>query len=365
MLVCPICKNEYKSLVQHLVMKHNLTKDEIKNKFPGIQLHEDSREKDLNLICEHCGKICKTKNALMSHVKYKHPEKYTKNIIERKSGIQCLICNKICPTNITQHLMFKHKLTFDEYASKYNYKGPSAVFSENHLKALSENKKRFYSETIRGQELLSEQSSKWKENNPGAKAENRKKTSDRAIKNAKLNGVNGFFGNSYGIRVKFGNYNTRSWEEFCCIWTLLQNNIKFKYEDTTITYIMNNTRKQYLLDLSIDNIYFEIKGDWTSKIDKYKAQEKYVQIEKKLNKVNKQLFIVNYELLCEKLNLTMLNRNELYKAAKELLDKNECSIMQSFTNRLAKPRTISKIDPDWQNNKNIKIIYKGNKECQI
>lgn len=70
-LKCPICDKEYKSLFQHLIFKHNLTAEQIHEEYNDIKLHIDTRKKDQELKCDYCDKICKTKNSLILHIKYK------------------------------------------------------------------------------------------------------------------------------------------------------------------------------------------------------------------------------------------------------------------------------------------------------
>lgn len=365
-LICPLCGEKRDGLLQHLMYEHRLTRNEIKKKYPTLKLQNDNRKKE-NLICEHCGKLFSYQTNLKTHIKKIHPEFYVEKKEEKQNikRLECKICKKKI-ANLSQHIFLTHNIEWDDYCKKYNYSGPKMIMSEKHKQSLSEQKLKFYKSErgIKWREWNSERYSG--ENNPACKPETKKKISDSAIKRTQESN-NPFFSNSFGIQFNFQynnvKYRTRSFEEFKCVFTLLENNITFKYENFVLKYRNEkNEEKNYLIDLFINDTYVEIKGDSEKNILKMYENCKYKEAKRNLNNYDKKYYIFNYNLMCEYLNIKEISNKEIYKKIKILLDNDNCKITQVVINRKIIPRTLKMIDSNWETNKNIKFIVKGDKK---
>lgn len=359
-LQCPICNNFFENLYFHLKRSHGYkNKTQILNDFPKLKLVNDNRKR-VNIKCEICNKEFKTLNALIIHKKYIHKILTKKDNKKEDKKLKCEICGNFY-NQLETHVSIKHNLSFDEYRKKFNYFGPASFFSEKHKQNLKENKLKFY-ETEEGKKWRENNSKKFFENNPSKNNNVRKKFSESAIKRMK-NGENAFFSNSFGIMINFyfnGNYYfVRSFEEFKIIFSLLENEIDFEYEKHTFNYFLDNKLKTYLIDLKINEIFYEIKGDSEKNLQKYLFIEKYKQIKETLNKIGKTFIIINYKTFCKNFNLDFKFNDYFYVKLKRLLDEDKCKIQQTLFNIKSKPKIIMKIDKNFLLNKNIKISYKN------
>lgn len=365
-LECPLCGKRMFTLKNHIIMKHGLTQYEIFERFPKLQLHVDKRKED-NIKCSICDKTFKFKNGYSIHMKKVHNIDINKKDAVLVPKIRCNICNTDV-NNLTYHLKYKHNINVEDYKKEFNYEGPLLIFSETHKNNLSKNKKAFYNESERGLELKRELSKKVSgDNNPGCDPIVKKKISNAAVRRIKENNnINGFYSNSYGIRIKFKFENTfysvRSLEEFKCLYTLLNNGIKFEYENTIINYkIEDNSFRTYLLDLKINDLYIEIKGTSEKRIEEYYSISQYNLIYKHLQNLNKRFYIMNYKMLCDFFSLEEYTEEYFFKVLHKMLIKDECKIQQTLSRENTKPVKIEKIDLDYMNNRNIKISIKKSK----
>lgn len=357
LVVCPICKDKFGSLMMHIIYKHNLRVDEFKLKYKDCILQSPRVYKPI--VCKFCNTIFYSPCGLAVHIKRFHKNEFIKNNTNNVIGFTCLICKRKTP-NLSQHVELTHKISWDEYVNKTGYHGPKKWFSEDTKKILSENKLVYY-KSPKGVEYKKIQSKKFLGNkNVACRPEVRKKISDNAIKRLK-DGSNKFFDCGYGIRFDFEYngviYNVRSFEEFKCLWTLLINNIKFKYEPIQVAYNINGKVKNYLVDLIIDKKYIEIKGMYGNTLEKIKTCAKYNAIRTMFENLNKKFFIVNYNGLCEMFNIDKLSNDEIIVEIQKLLLDNKCKIKYTLFDWLY-PRLLNKIDKHYLYNSNIIVKLK-------
>lgn len=352
-LECPVCGKKMLSLVTHLMYKHGYTKDKIKKEFKdkGIPLHIDKRKKGSHK-CDVCGKMFEYKNVLQSHIKILHPKYFIGPDKSKEGELECVICGKKT-NNLFCHIKTFHEMEWEEYIDKHDPDGQKVAFTDEHKKSLSVNKKRFY-QSERGLELKDEQSEMYSgDKNPARRPSVRKKISESAIKRIK-NNSNNFTVYTWGINISFDfdnkRYHTRSFQEFKVLYILLVNNIQFEYEKSSFTYINEDGNiKSYLLDLQIGDKLIEIKPG------KYDIK-KYELISDAISKIGKKLEIMNYEKICKSFNIKKKNERYFTDMLYKMTQNNQCKISQVVNNRTIKLRVISKIDEDYMNNPNIKII---------
>ncbi len=134
------------------------------------------------------------------------------------------------------------------------------------------------------------------------------------------------------------------------MYILLVNNIQFEYEKSSFTYINEDGNiKSYLLDLQIGDKLIEIK------IGKYDIK-KYELISDAISKIGKKLEIMNYEKICKSFDIKKKNERYFTDVLYKMTQNDQCKISQVVNNRTIKLRVMSKIDEDYMNNPNIKII---------
>jgi hypothetical protein len=346
---CPECGLKMKNLKMHLFYKHNLNMDQFREKYPNFGKTQIViiQEKKQCPIC--LDSKLYAPNALGTHISYIHNNIERGNLKnkteadkkkEPKEGYICPICMKK-KKNLSQHVEIFHKIKWDDFIITYNWKFDKSYFSNSHKKCLSINKKNFYNNTIRGQELKEQQSIKISgENNPTCKLDVRQKISDsrkgkvdsrtdsHKEKMSKSSAIKMWVQEGgYGLFIRFMYndivYFCRSFEEFKVIYTLLINNINFICNTTVIKYQTNGKFKYYVPDIIIDNNYIEVKRASSIEIQKYYEIEKYIGVKQILNSLNKNFNIFSYELFCNHLNLKIhineffyIELNKLFKESK-------------------------------------------------
>jgi predicted transcriptional regulator len=260
LLECPICGKKFKSLIGHMRYIHDMNPAEFKEKYPNTRMHIDNRIRG-TFLCDICGYSAKTPNSIGRHMKSVHPKEYSDRNQKEEHGLKCLICGKITP-QLSQHIFCKHRISWEEYCSKYNYIGPKSLFSDSHKKCLSVNKKAFYDGNA-GLIQKQKQSVLYSgDSNPAKDISVRRKISEAAIRRKDSHPT--FYKRSWGIWVEF-NFNgetikTRSYTEFMIIHTLLNNNFTINYETEIIKYTKEDgSIHNYICDVMINGIYYEIK----------------------------------------------------------------------------------------------------------
>ena len=196
-------------------------------------------------ICEICNKMCKSKAGLVSHCRNISDVdhiKYLEKIKSKKNNtghFECKICKK--HTNqIKQHIIDKHKITWEYYCNCYNHDiNDTIFFTDIHRAKLSASAIKVYKKLFGNKKLT--------------------------------------YNTSYSFWFRFNNkeYTVRSFEEFKIIYTLLYYNKEFYYENDVITYYLDNIERHYILDLKYNNDFIEIKGKSTDKLEKYYDEIKY------------------------------------------------------------------------------------------
>lgn len=318
-IICPICNEEFDGLLKHIFYKHNLSKDEFKKLYPNVRMFNDKRKKQ-NIICEECGKKFEYNNLYMIHLKKFHIEKYNELKLNKKDSYKKYEC-KICgfKTNqIYQHIFESHReISWEDYCLKYNHNiSDKTYFSKEH----------------------------------------REKLSKKAIENNISNHPN----RSYYFLINDENYPKalRSFEEFKIISILLDKHIKFDYEKDLITWTdKNNFEHHYVVDITINNQFYEIKGNSEKRINSMKYEEKYIKVNEVLNAKNKKLIFINYEKFLEIFSIKNDEYSELFfiEKIKNLLNNDKLKILYDSFNGKRNPRLFQKIDKEYKNNKNLII----------
>ena len=322
-IICPICNEEFDGLLKHVFYKHGLKKEEFKKLYPGIRMFNDKRKKQ-DIICEICGKHFEYKNTYMCHLKLNHKEKFDEIKLNEKNNknvfkkYECQICG--FKTNlIYQHIIESHSnITWNDYCLKFNHDVKNKIyFTKTHRENLSK----------------------------------------KAIKNNISNHPN----RSYYFIFENNNLypkTLRSFEEFKIISILLNKNIKFDYEKDLIVWTdKNNFEHHYVVDITINNKFYEIKGNSEKRIGSIKKDEKYIKVNEVLKAKNKELIFINYENF---LKIFSINENEFkeeyfIEIIKDLIKNNELKILYNSFNGKRIPRLFQKIDKNYKSNKNLII----------
>lgn len=90
------------------------------------------------IICQICGKLCKSKRSISAHLRYNHKKitindywkKYfsePKNLIDKHNRLQCQICGKICKgiDGVAPHLKWNHNMKIQDYYNEFFKKNDS------------------------------------------------------------------------------------------------------------------------------------------------------------------------------------------------------------------------------------------------
>lgn len=319
-IICPICNQQFYSLNKHILYKHNLSIIQFKQKYPNYKLQCDKRKKKI-IKCQFCQSEFKYNNCYMLHLKKQHQIQYLKikqkELQNKKQKyFQCKICG-FKTNQIFQHIFQSHLETWEQYCLKYNH---------NILE------KTYFS------------------------LEHRKKLSMANIKNGISNKPN----KSYYFNINNDKYPKiiRSYEQFKIISTLINQNIQFEYQNNKILWFDNNGfEHNYIVDLKINNLFFQIKGCSNKKIKNFYSQEKYIKVNQILNKINKKLQIINFNMFLQKfqLNKEIYNENFFIDLIKKLLNDNQITIKYFVINNNS-PRLFKKLDLNYINNKNLIIL---------
>lgn len=350
-MVCPICGYTGKNLTPHILLFHKYkTSADFLKEYPGCGFMSVNRGKPRKFVCSICGETFKqkhikptNKNSLEQHLLEKH------NIVTKPrdtafTPLRCPICGKQTP-HLYDHIIKKHRIEWDDFCKEYEYTGPKTVFSEEHKKQLSINKKKFYDSDKGYIRKLQQSKDQAGEKNfvfrPGAMEKISSAAAERQTQGHNFNK------HSHGLKVVFqyegSKYFCRSFEEFSVMIHLLKAGKPFLYEKTIVQYKMNRQYKKYVLDFEIDGEYFEIKSK--EDIKKTKNLCKFIRVSEELQKINKQLNIVDYIGLCDILGIIPLKPVEIREHLKELLNMEDTRIQQTLKPG-CKSRILSKIVGD-------------------
>ena len=360
-IICPICGQKLKALRVHVFYKHNMLWEDFKKKYPEIVTTQIAAKHD-KVICPICGKEFKSKAGLGTHMAYIHKKTAfygkTKNKHIKTEGILCPICHKYF-TNFSQHIEMTHNMKWSEFVKLYNYTGPTRYITEDYKRHLSENKKNFYQNTVRGKELRGEASYNFKNGKNISQTKSAREKLSKFASNRSDN-IN-FRGFGYNFIIKLNNheYHLKSFIEFCCFIDLYQSNVKFDYEKINIIYSdEDNCKRLYKTDFVINNIIYEIKPftfdkviERAEKCQKYYNKDysviykKYDKIRLYANLAGYKFIMVNHDSFCKELNI--------YKHEPEYY-KNK--ILEFFELGILKKISINK-----KSNSNIKLFIEDEK----
>lgn len=350
---CPICGVFLKSLNSHIVHIHKMTLTQFKELYPNYPIHVDSRKK-LKLECQYCGKKFSLKNGLQLHIKKLHPQHYCKLTGEGSDGhLQCKICGKKTDV-LYNHISLKHNISWQQYCQEYG-QSAKAFFTQKHIKSLSQNKKIFY-QSDRGYQLKLKQRQMYSgQNNPAKRRQARSKISAAAAKRIARGDIKY---NRMGINIHFEMdgqlYNVRSFQQFKTVYTLIKNNVQFEYQKRIVNYQdQNGIVRHYILDFTINGDPVQLKCD-TKKVD-YLSIFKYKTVSDILAKLGEQFSVLSYQQICDRYGLIKPLSSQFYDTLKYLLKDNKCSITY-VCRQNSKSRILSRIDQNYENNQNIKII---------
>lgn len=359
--ICPICNKEFGNLNMHVVYAHNLTCEEFHKKYPGVRMQQPTQSNKVYSICPYCGKEYNTKNGLGTHIAYKHKNvKYGKKLNINKTckeGYICPICGRET-TNISQHVLLTHNLTWDKFVKDYNWTGMKKYVSEEAHKNLSMNKKKFY-ESERGTKLKQIQSKKMSGTNnivylPHVREKIMTKVASR--------GVNSLTGYGISIKLKNGIF-LKSFNEFIVYSVLEDMNINFKYEEVQIRYKYKRKWHTYFADFIIDNHIYELKPYTMIKIktNNYNSAEKYNIIKDYANKAGYEFELVNPTLLLKKYNYDYSGGRQSMKKQRDILyeymkaGKIECIHINKGVSKI---KTFLEKEQRWEEFNNIIITHK-------
>ena len=361
LIQCPICGKKMKSLSSHIPFVHLMSLDDFKKKYPKSKIQLHCREKGC-FECPYCSRAFEYKNCVQVHIKRTHPEFFKSQTIKKFGHIECCVCGKKTDT-IYNHVLLKHHISWEDYCKKYNQDfNYRSYFSDEHLKNLSVNKKKFYA-SDRGLKQRKIQSKQYSgQNNPAKRIDVRSKISLSAA-NRSISDEIGF--NRYGMSIWFeiGNkkYKARSFEQFKVIYTLEKNNIKFGYEKNIVNYKRaDGSIHRYILDFMIGGYFVELKCD-KNKVDYYKIQ-KYKKVNEILHSIGKELMVADYGDICQKFSLKRPLDCQFYEALKKLLDSDK-AIIYYVCGKNRSSRILQKVDKNYKNHRNIKL-KEGEKVCQ-
>lgn len=356
LIECPICHQKMKSLISHIPHVHSMSISNFRKKFPEVGRLQLHLRKITNEECEYCGRHFEYHNCLQAHIKHEHPDHYVSEITKKEGHLICKICGKDV-NQLFNHVRLKHRITWKQYCLDNNWDmNRRSYFSEEHIRHLSENKKKFYCDTERGEELRKKQSIMYSgSGNPAKKPEVRNKISLSASKRCS-SGVDCIKYNQYGMHIVFTyrskKYHCRSFEEFKTMTFFLKNDIAFEYEHKIVKYIDDNGKiRNYVLDFFVDNKYMiELKCD-NEKVDYFK-QTKYRQVRNNLSKIGLELRILNYRQVCSLFNNAHIDKDEPFKFLRKLLDEDSAKVYY-VKGKHRKSRILRKVDENYENNKNI------------
>lgn len=357
-VLCPYCKKKFKELHRHALMIHGKSIQDLQDDYPGSPV---SITKTTNKVgdypCLFCDRKYDRLNALNNHYRLKHPEYFVKLKADKEKKYnhykECPICFKKYGS-MSQHVFLAHGYQWDKFCNDYNWDiSKGTIFTEEHCKKLSDNKLKYYN-SAEGFKRKQKQSAAIKGNkNMACRPEVRAKISNAAVKRIH---TDGFFRCSYGIKVNFlyegVNYHTRSFEEFKVMFLLLKNKIPFNYEGYSIKYKREGIIHNYFCDFRIQDTFIEIKA-CLNRYDK----EKYRCIKNAFKKEGKKFRVETYNTLKKMLKLE--ENYDIFEECKQLLSKNNISF--SYYTHCINSSILRKIDENYLNNKNIKIIKVGNK----
>jgi len=307
-IICPECGLEVKNLISHIRIHHN----EIKNKktffeyYPNYngKFQIDSRKKQ-KCVCPICGKEYNYNNSLLLHIKNVHPDKYDlyhKGDNRICAKLICPICGKNY-TDIKQHIERMHDIKWESFCNQYNWDIKLTKYvSDEYRQHLSENKKIFYHNSLRGKELRKNQSEIWKYNNPAKD----RKILEKAIYNRSYhNNIPTF--NNRGIKIQYKNNTFRSLTEFIFYNICKINNLNIKYESNEYIVKYYNSSKKfittYLPDFYIDNFgLIELKS-LPREVKLAKDEEKYLKVSSIYKNLNIPYYILDLNSALKILNL--------------------------------------------------------------
>lgn len=362
--VCPICGKELGSLNMHVVYTHHMSIVEFRKLYPNVKMQQQTEANFVKCTCPICGKEYNTKNGLGTHLAYSHKNvkrNDIKNKIKKtcKEGYICPICNKET-TNISQHVLLTHKLEWDDFCKKYDWKGMKKYVSEEAHANLSINKKAFY-DSDRGFALKQIQSEKMKGKNnivylPGVR--------DKLVNNTSENGLSAHTGYGISMRLKNGIY-LRSFNEFVIYSFLKEKNIDFEYENLQIRYEYKNNWHTYFADFVINNVIYELKAYTMIKINeqKYKFADKYHIIKEYANKAGYDFELVNPTMLLKKYNIEYSGGKTSLKERRDKLFEymKNGQIEYLYINKgLSMIKTFIEQEERWKQFANITINKRGN-----
>ena len=352
---CPICKSSFMDLSRHVKHKHGMRSEEFKYKYPLVPLKSISALPEMVFYtCDICGKECNGKNSLVKHYQREHPENVTdvRPTDTVYKHYECPIC-KNKTNHIRNHVGDGHGISWESFCGEYNWDiKDSRYVTDEYRKNLSNNKKQYYKSEAGLERKKLQSIAVTGEKNPSCRPETRSKISASA---AKRIDCHAFFNHSYGIKAVFiynnKRYSLRSFEELKIISTLLHNNIDFEYEKTRVRYVdENGVFKTYVLDLEVNNEYFEIKSN---KILTADNELKYASVQRALTKINKKLNIVTASMFFEHISIIQIDTIQF---CRDMLLKGDM-LLTCYTYK-QNSRILRSIDENYKNNKNIKFIQR-------
>lgn len=316
-ITCPICGKKLKSLLTHVFYKHKMDWKTFKSLYPNCPYQVPNKK--VKVSCPICGKEFNSKSALGTHMSYIHLKTASYGRTSKKSkteGILCPICHKYF-VNFSQHIELTHNLSWDKFTKDFNYKGPSRYITDSYRKHLSENKKNFYANTVRGKELKQQASEKFKTDKNIAKSLKARKKISKFASSRDDNFTYSGFGYNFVLKINEKTFHLKSFIEFCCLIDLLNANINFEYENVKIFFKDNNNYHHYYkTDFVIGNTIYEIKpftypqlaqkANTTKKLGNKNYKDiynKYSIIKKYAENVGYKFYMVNHNEFCKKLNL--------------------------------------------------------------
>ena len=360
-LVCPICGFRGKSLKMHLRYKHNMSMEEFRKEFPGFGKTQITPVREKDQQCPYCDTAeLFHPVGLGYHIKKHHPEHYVtaKERSSCKEGYSCPVCNKVV-RNIEQHITLGHKIPWDVFVEKYQWKGGKAYVSEAHKLALSKQKRAYYA-SDEGLVRKRKQRALMKgENNISKRRDVRQKLSLNAAKRSS----SGTYTSSnfrIGIHSLYKGLHLKSLQELLAVFFLEDNAIAFEYEKHFLLWKdEEGINRIYTPDFKIGDTFYEVKhaNDIPKQGNKYARIKKGLLEDVKLDVVSPDLLaaamvdkgIVTEESINEDAFITSVFKER----CKQLLMNGDIRFKQ-YSKR-GRFRFLEELDKNFRTNRNITL----------
>lgn len=293
------------------------------------------------------------------HIFGRHPQELLTVLRDADENYEELI--QTCPIcsrkgmNLASHVYKSHGMLWSDFAQKYNWQTAGHICLEKTKQILSNQKisyynsergaarKRLQSEQMSGDKNVSKRdevrrkisrSCMGRKISQALKDKNSFRTSER-LQSGELQPV------SYGYFFQWIHngkyYYARSYEEFKVLYSLIANNVEFQIEPCIISYEVNGEFKNYVPDVQIGELFYEIKPNV-----KCFEVEKYDAVKASLSKVGKKLLFLNASNLKDATGYNCVAKVDLENYIRENVNSSNMTILLPSTKANKKPFALLK-----------------------